>query len=230
LGRVAAGIIHELRSPLSGINVYLSTLKKMYQSPGGPKGESLEKGAAILARLQSASDKIESVIKRTMDFARPGLSELRPTDINHAIEEAIGLSAVLLRKNGIKVNRFLGEKLPMCYTDSPLIQQVILNLITNAVQAMKTVEGEKRVEVSSWSEENLVCISIADSGPGVAPALRRKIFDPFFTTKQEGVGIGLSLCHRVISDHGGSLSVSTSKWGGAEFQVQIPIEKRKQRI
>jgi PAS domain S-box-containing protein len=229
LGRVATGIIHELRSPLSGINVYLSTLKKMYQTPGGPKGESLEKGTAILARLQSASDKIESVIKRAMDFAKPGVSQLRPTDINHAIEEAIGLSAVLLRKNGIKVSKCLEQELPMCYTDSPLIQQVILNLITNAVQAMKTVEGEKRIEVCSWSEGNLVCISIADSGPGVAPALRRKIFDPFFTTKQEGVGIGLSLCHRVISDHGGSLSVSTSKWGGAEFQVQIPIEKRKPR-
>jgi signal transduction histidine kinase len=78
-------------------------------------------------------------------------------------------------------------------------------------------------------EGNQVLISVADTGPGIPLSLRDKIFDPFYTTKSNGSGIGLSLCHRIIADHGGSLSVTNSKWGGAEFRIEIPIEKRTQK-
>ncbi len=227
LGRVAAGIIHELRSPLSGINVYLTTLKKMYEAPGGPKGDYLEKTGDVLRKLQSASNKIESVIKRVMDFAKPSGSRLTLTHLNQSVEEAVNLSLATLRKNGIAIKRSLSAAIPPCYANPHQIEQVILNLITNAVQAMKAASGDKKIELSSWSEANWVCIGVADSGPGVPVELRRKIFDPFFTTKPEGVGIGLSLCNRIITDHGGLLSLQTSKWGGAEFHLKIPIEKRK---
>jgi C4-dicarboxylate-specific signal transduction histidine kinase len=102
-----------------------------------------------------------------------------------------------------------------------------MNLIMNASQAMEKTAGEKIIEVTSSVEENFVLIGVADSGPGVPPMLRKKIFDPFFTTKKDSSGIGLSVCYRIMADHGGSLNVLTSKWGGAEFRVGIPIEKRK---
>ena len=220
LGRVAAGIAHEIRNPLSGINIYLNTLEKIYD-----REENIEKVLEILGELQSASNKIESVIRRVMDFSKPGEPKLVLTDINKPVEEATKLSSVTLRKSGIKIEKTLAEELPQCHADPNLIEQVILNLITNAVEAMKNMEGTKRIEVTSSMENDRILVKVSDSGPGVPLDLKDKIFNPFYTTKNGNTGIGLSLNHRIITDHGGSLDVSTNKWGGAEFRVEIPIKK-----
>lgn len=220
LGHVAAGIAHEIRNPLSGINIYLNTLEKLYD-----KEESLGKVKQIFRQMQSASNKIESVIKRVMDFSKPGTPRLTLTNINRPVEDAIGLSSVTLRKRGIKIGQNLATDLPMVRADPQLIEQVILNLITNAAEAMKNVDGAKQIEITTSAENNLILVRVSDSGPGVPLNLREKIFDPFFTSKTESTGIGLSLCHRIITDHGGSLSVSESRWGGAEFTIEISLKK-----
>ncbi|OGP90118.1 MAG: hypothetical protein A2157_17430 [Deltaproteobacteria bacterium RBG_16_47_11] len=224
LGRVASGIAHEIRSPLSGINIYLSNLEKIFE-----KSESRERVKEILRQLQSASSKIESVIRRVMDFSKPTEPKFILTDINQPIEEAINLSSVTLRKSGIALSKALAEDLPPCHVDPHLIGQVILNLITNAAEAMKNTEGAKRIEVTSSMQGNRIVLSVSDSGPGVPFHLRRKIFDSFYTTKDGSTGIGLNLCDRIITDHGGSLSVLSSKWGGAEFKVQIPTERERKK-
>ena len=227
LGRVAAGIIHELRSPLSGINVYLTTLKKLYDlQEDVPTGVS-EKIRSILDRLQYASNKIESVIKRVMDFSKPTITKLTMTNINESIEKAIDLSIATLRKSGIQIERRFTGDLPPCYTDFHLIEQVILNLITNAAQAMEGIPGQKKIEITTSREDNKIRIGVADSGPGIPIMLRKRIFDPFFTTKPDSSGIGLSLCRRIIMDHGGTIMIYDSEWGGAEFRIEIPIEKRR---
>lgn len=220
LGRVASGIAHEIRSPLSGINIYLNNLEKIFE-----KGESRGKVKEILQQLQSASNKIESVIKRVMDFSKPSEPKLILTNINQPIEEAINLSSVTLRKSGIALNKALAEDLPPCRVDPHLMGQVILNLIINAAEAMKNTAQAKRIEVTSSMQGNRIVLKVSDSGPGVPFHLRRKIFDPFYTTKDGSTGIGLSLCERIIKDHGGSLTVLTSKWGGAEFKIEIPIKR-----
>jgi len=222
LGRVTAGIAHEIRNPLSGINVYLNTLEKIYD-----REDSLGKVKQILGQLQSASNKIESIIRRVMDFSKPSAPKFILADINKPIEEAITLSAVTLRKSGIKIKKDLYEDLPPCHADPTLIEQVILNLITNASEAMRNMDNEKKIEVTSSVETDCIHVKVSDSGPGVSPNIQDKIFDPFYTTKSDSTGIGLSLCHRVISDHAGSLMVSSSKWGGAQFVIEIPVEKEK---
>ena len=227
LGRAAAGIIHEVRNPLSGINVYLTALRKMFSPPENFRTENLEKVEEIVGKMESASNKIESVIKRVMDFSKPSIPKLVLTNINQAIQESINLSSATLRKYGIRIETSLRDDLPQCFTDSHLIEQVLLNLIMNAAQAMENTAGEKMIQIISAREENLILIRVADSGPGVPSMLRKKIFDPFFTTKKDSSGIGLSVCSRIVADHGGSLDVVTSQWGGAEFRVEIPIEKRK---
>ena len=224
LGRVAAGIAHEIRNPLSGINIYLNTLEKIYD-----RAESLDKVKQILGQMQSASGKIESVIKRVMDFSRPSEPQLVSIDINTPIREAIGLSSVSLRKRGIKIETSLAEDLPSCRADPQLIEQLVLNLITNAAEAMKTIDGDKKIEVNSSIENNHIIVSISDSGPGVPSNMRDKIFDPFFSTKNDSTGIGLSIAQRIVTDHGGSLTVSQSKWGGAEFTIAIQIAKGADR-
>ena len=220
LGRVAAGIAHEIRNPLSGINIYLDTLEKIHEDP-----ESLEKVKGIITHLHSASAKIESVIRRVMDFSKPSEPKLILTDINRPIEEAIGLSSVTLRKSGIRLEKNLSRDLKPLYADPNLIEEVILNLITNADEAMKNMDGEKKIEVTSFVKNRNIILRVSDSGPGVPYAIKDKIFDPFYTTKSESTGIGLSLSHRIVTDHGGSLEISRSKWGGAEFVIKMPMRE-----
>ncbi len=226
LGRVAAGIAHEIRNPLTGINTYLYTIEDLCESDRlGP--EDVEVIRQILTQIQVASNKIESVIKRVMDFSKPGAPRMVRTNINKSLEEAIELSSVTLRKNGIKFEKSLAANLPQCYADPHLIEQVVLNLITNAAHAMeKSTNGNKRVEIKSSAKNNALCVQVADAGPGVPIELREKIFDPFFTTKDDGSGIGLNIVQRIVADHNGSISLGSSRWGGAEFKIELPIERR----
>ena len=221
LERVAAGIAHEIRNPLSGINIYLNTLEKIYE-----RAESLDKVKQILRQVKSASNKIESVIRRVMDFSKPGAPKFVLTDINKPIEEAIELSSVTFRKRGIKIEKALAEGLLLCQADARLIEQVVLNLITNAAEAMKEMDGDKRIKVTSSVENDSIQVRVSDSGTGVSPEEEDKIFDPFYGTKNGSTGIGLSIARRIVTDHGGILRVSGSEWGGAEFIIEIPIKEQ----
>jgi PAS domain S-box-containing protein len=220
LGRVAAGMAHEIRNPLSGINIYLNTLKKLYH-----KNEGEEKFEQILGQIQSASNKIESVIRRVMDFAKPGEPKLTLINLNRPIIEAINLSAVTMRKSGIVLEADLSEDLPMCNADQSLLEEMILNLLNNAAGAMKTMEKGKKIIVRSFQKGDDIIFTVSDSGPGIAPENRDKIFDPYFTTKSDGTGIGLSISHRIVTDHGGILNASDSHLGGAEFRITIPVRR-----
>jgi PAS domain S-box-containing protein len=218
LGRVAAGMAHEIRNPLSGINIYLNTLKKLYHKKG-----SEDKVKQILGQIESASRKIESVIRRVMDFAKPGEPKLALIDLNRPVSEAINLSAVTMRKSGIVLEKDLAENLPPFQADPNLIEEMVLNLLNNAAEAMKTMTAGKKIIVSSSATGTDIILTVSDSGPGIDPDIRDKIFDPYFTTKSDGTGIGLSISHRIVTDHGGLLTVTNSELGGAEFRVKIPI-------
>jgi PAS domain S-box-containing protein len=220
LGRVAAGMAHEIRNPLSGINIYLNTLKKLHHKRG-----SEEKVNQIMSQIQSASNKIESVIRRVMDFAKPGELKLAIIDLNDPVNEAINLSAVTIRKSGIELEKFMAENLPPCRADPNLIEEMVLNLLNNAAGAMKTMTADKKIVVRTVAKGDEIILTIADSGPGIASDIKDKIFDPYFTTKPDGTGIGLSISHRIVTDHGGTLTVADSDLGGAEFQVKLPVKR-----
>lgn len=218
LGHVASGIAHEIRNPLSGINIYLDTAEQVLQKSADKK--QLQE---IIEKIQSASSKIESVIKRVMDFSKPSEPKLIKININRPIEDALALSSVMLRKTGVEITRDLTPDLPPCIADFQLVEQVMLNLVMNAAEAMKEMEHGKKIMVNTSLKEGRIFVSVADSGPGVPSDLTQKIFDPFFTTKKSSTGIGLSLCQRIAHDHGGILTVSSSKLGGAEFSFTLPV-------
>ncbi len=220
LGHVAAGIAHEIRNPLSGITIYLHALRKIIA-----ENRDAQQAFAVIDKMCDASRRIEAVIKRVMDFSRPGEPRFAFIDIRIPIEEALSLSEVTLRKSGILVQTDIPDEIPPCRVDSQLIEQVMLNLITNAAEAMKDSDRPKKISISLSLDGNRLKISVGDSGPGVAPARRDKIFDPFYTTKSRSTGIGLSLSHRIIMDHGGGLTVGTSPLGGAEFAIFLPMQQ-----
>jgi PAS domain S-box-containing protein len=227
LGHAISGIAHEIRNPLSGINIHLSVLEKLHQQADGLGEEEREEAKRITDDIKSASLRIEDVIKKVMDFSKPSAFRLKRADINEAVEEAIDFSLGMLRKRGITLDRSGIGKLPKCMADRRLFTQVLLNLITNAAEAMENSEKEKVLAISISQEGGRAVIRVADSGPGVPPHLREKVFDPFFTTRQDGYGIGLDFSRRVIAGHRGSIKIGESRWGGAEFRIELPIPKEE---
>lgn len=221
LGRVAAGIAHEIRNPLSGINIYLDTLAKIHA-----RGENLEAVGEIITQAQAASRKIESVIRRVMDFSKPGQPRLVMADINQPVENALSLCAATMHRDGVKLEIELVCDLPRCPLDASLIEQVMLNLLTNAEEALHHAKT-KKISVRTSLEKEGVTIRVGDSGPGIPKGLRDKVFEPFYTTRSEGTGIGLSLCRRIINDHHGTLSIEESAMGGAEFVIVLKTEPRQ---
>jgi signal transduction histidine kinase len=169
-----------------------------------------------------------------MDFSNPSQQEKQKMDINRCVNDAVNLSQVTLRKSGISLELKLEETLPDCYINRLSIEQVILNLITNATEELKESQGKRQVEIRTYQIVNgngahYIAITVSDTGQGVPRKLRDRIFDPFFTTKHHGSGIGLSICQRIITDHRGVLYVEENRWSGAKFVVEIPVANEVER-
>ena len=222
LGQLSAGIAHEVRNPLSGIILSLPTLDQIFERWDGTDPEARATLRAMIEYMKSSSSKIASVIQRIMDFAKPAPYPVGPVDMNCILEAALKDAAAILRKTGVTVSRRLAGDLPQCCADPHLMGQVMSNLIANAVQAMDSCQGPRLLEVASTVENGRVIVRISDSGPGVPHRLRSRIFEPFFTTRKDGHGIGLSISHRIITEHAGAISVGKSRWGGAEFRIVLP--------
>ncbi len=222
LGHVAAGIAHEIRNPLSGINIYLRALKKLFK-----KGGKEEKINSTIDEIRLASTKIERVIKRVMDFSKPTEPRFEAIEINTPIKDAIRLSRLTLVDKKILVEKRLANNLPRCLAEPQLIEELILNLINNAADAMSINQDNRKIMVSSLVKEESILVTVDDSGPGIARDLREKVMEPFFTTKSYSTGIGLSLCHRIVSDHKGSMKINKSDLGGTKFTITLPAAPQK---
>ncbi len=217
LGRVAAGIGHEVRNPLSGINIYLRSIEKGVADPA-----KAHKITPAIEAIRNASGKMEAVVKRVIDFSKPIEPKFAVTNINVPVRTALDLAGMSLGKKGITLTSDLADDLPPCFAEPNLIDEVVLNLINNAVDAMAGQEEEKTITLSTSSEYGMVRLTVEDTGPGVPQDLREKIFEPFYTTKAYSTGIGLSLCSRIITDHKGQIRVATGRNGGARFVVELP--------
>jgi len=223
LGQLAAGIAHEIRNPLSGININISTVDLLCRRAEGMEPEEKEKIGAVVAQAKAASDKIGAVVKRIMEYSKPIPPKMGRIDVVRVVIEAIALSAASVRKNEVVLLQELPPEPMYCRADATLLEQVVLNLITNALQAMEAVVREKFLRVGMSQEGHLAVIRVADNGPGVAGDLIGKIFDPFYTTRKDGHGIGLSFSQRVVSEHNGRLTVGIAEGGGAVFRIELPL-------
>lgn len=226
LGRVAAGVAHEIRNPLTGINSYIYSLGNLIDA-GIDSPTATASAQGMIKQIQVASNKIESVIKRVMDFAKPGIAQMALVDINDSLREAVTLSQVTARKQGVSVVTDLYSGLPKCYADPQLLEQVVLNLINNAIQSLEKADGNKTIRITSMKKNEKIVIRVEDSGDGIPEEMAEKIFDPFFTTKEDGAGIGLNIAQRIIADHHGNIRAGASGLGGARLTIELPIDRRK---
>lgn len=219
LGRVAAGIAHEIRNPLTGIHGYLYAMEEICS--GLSDAESTGVLRATIEKIRRAAEKMESVIRRVLDFSKPGTPRLELLDPTLPVQEAISLMASTLRKAGIAMDtRFAA--VPPIQGDRMQLEQAVINILDNASRALRQVPGEKRVSLAVWPSQDRVLVSIADNGPGIPPKDRERIFDPFYTTASDGTGIGLSIVQRIVADHRGVIQVRESPSGGAEFVLEFP--------
>ncbi len=221
LGRMAAGLAHEIRNPLSGILGYLYTLSAM--AAEFPK-EFATPVQELTGKITVAAGKIEAVIRRVLDFSKPTAPQWCCLDLREPITEAVGLMATALRKAGVGLTTELPSHPVWVRGDAALLEQLVVNLTDNAARAAQG-QGERpaRVRIHLHHENTTARIIVEDSGPGIPVSERERIFEPFYTTAVDGTGIGLSIVQRILADHGGTIHVGESDLGGAALSVEIPV-------
>ena len=219
LGRMAAGIAHEIRNPLTGIHGYLYAMDEICSET--PNDESAGILRATIEKIRKAAGKMESVIRRVLDFSKPGSPRLEVLDIQAPVQEALSLLAPTLRKAGVEVGLHLAPA-PSIRGDRMQLEQAVINIVDNAARALRANVDDKRVEISLESSEGRIRLTISDNGPGIPRADQERIFDPFYTTASDGTGIGLSIVQRIVADHDGTIRVARSPLGGAEFTLEFP--------
>jgi nitrogen-specific signal transduction histidine kinase len=221
LGQLSAGLAHEIRNPLGVIKGSADMLNRKVAG-----SEPLV--AELAGYISSEVNRLNALVVRFLDFARPSKLELRPERISEIVDRALEAATASFPNADVKIERQYIPNLPDIPADPQLCEQVFVNLITNAFQSMQAQEAslEKTLRLSIAPEvsngEPGVGVIVEDSGPGVPPELREQIFNPFFTSKTDGVGLGLSIVAKIVDDHRGTIRLENNTPRGARFHVFFP--------
>jgi PAS domain S-box-containing protein len=224
MGRFTASIAHEVNQPLSALLTNADTALRWL----GRQPPNLERARPLIERVVDDGKRATDIVDRIRDLSRKAPTRRESMDVNEAILEIVKLARGVMSDNGVLVTMQLSEGLPPILGDKVQLQQVILNLIMNAVEAMSEVsEGSRELQIHSGEGEpgNLL-IAVRDSGAGLPPADTARLFEAFYTTKSTGLGIGLSICRSIIESHGGRLWATPNKPQGAVFSITLPIEQK----
>ncbi|MGA0532911.1 PAS domain S-box protein [Hansschlegelia sp. KR7-227] len=218
LGEMASTLAHEINQPLTAITNYLKGSRRMLERMEG------EDAAVLRGAVGEAADqalRAGDVIRRLRDFATRGESERQIEDLPRLIEEASALALVGVRERGVRASFHFAPAARLVLADRIQIQQVLLNLMRNAIEAMEEAPSrELRIDTEVFPG-GFLAVSVADTGPGIAPDIANRLFQPFVTTKENGMGVGLSICRTIVEAHGGKLIVESSIGGGTKFTFTL---------
>jgi hypothetical protein len=217
LGELAAGLAHEIRNPLAGIAGVVDIMGKELPAHSPSR--------TVIGEVHGEILHIQAILNDLLSYARPRAPDFHAADLNATIEQAILLSQQQVLTKPIKVLFEPNASLPQIDHDPGLVQQVILNLLLNGIQAISGA-GEVRVELRQ--EHGFVAVQVSDTGRGISPEALPRIFKPFFTTRSEGTGLGLSLANSIVQSHGGRIEVSSTLGKGTQFKVWLPVHRGKQ--
>ena len=215
LGQLIAGVAHELNNPLA---VILGRSQILAKRANGPDRDELLK-------IFHESERAAKIVRDLLTFTRPCDPQFVPVDLNHLVSSVLDVFGPELLSNRIHLEKCLCPNLTLTKADSIQIEQVLTNLVKNAIYALGSLPSHKTLTVSTEENGTFIRIRVADNGPGVSEEIKSKIFEPFFTTKPpgKGTGLGLSICNNIIQDHRGSLWVENPADGGAAFVVELPV-------
>jgi C4-dicarboxylate-specific signal transduction histidine kinase len=224
MGELTASLAHEITQPIGSARNNARAALNFLNKQAPDLGEVRE----ALGCIVRDADRAGNIIDRIRDHIKKAPPRKHHFDLNEAINEVIVLARSAIAENGVSVQTRLSEALALIEGDRVQLQQVVLNLILNAVEAMSAVdEGVRELLLSTEQHETYgVLVAVRDSGPGIDPERREHVFDAFYTTKSSGVGMGLSICRSIIGAHGGRLWVDENEPRGAVFRFTLPIAER----
>jgi signal transduction histidine kinase len=221
LGQLSAGVAHEIRNPLAAVNLNLQVLKRNFTPDDAEYNY-------ISTALQGV-DRISRIVEVTLNFSRPTVPDIQNLNINNIITSALELVTSVIKRKEITVEFKLSEDLPEISADLKQIQQVLINLLTNAADAIK-LKG--KIILESYSEKSkrrnegeYVVVAISDTGIGIATEDMSKIFNPFFTRKPDGTGLGLPITQRIMHQHSGIIDVESTPGVGTTFYIKLPVPR-----
>jgi signal transduction histidine kinase len=213
IGRLTAGVGHEVKNPINAIVVHLELLRNKLAGDSGPAARHLQ-------IIDSEIRRLDRVVQMLADFSRPVELHLREQDLSEIVDDVLTLaSAEFSRRNVNIVSQLPALALPV-NVDTDLLKQAVLNVVQNGAQAMP--DGGK-LEIVLEDDGKTALLRIADDGPGIPEEIREKIFNLYFSTKESGSGIGLAMTYRILQLHHGSIAVKSKMGSGTEFQLRVPL-------
>ena len=223
LGQTISGVAHELNNPLATIS---SWAERLSQRPN--LEDAIRRG---LETILSEAERAARIVRNLLTFARKRQTTRAMVDVNQVVRETLALRSYEQGVTNIRVIDALAAGLPLVFADGHQIQQVLLNLVINAEQAMLSAHGRGVLVVRTWhdADQDSVILEINDDGPGIPDELQPKIFDPFFTTKEvgKGTGLGLTVAYAIVQEHGGRIRLESRTQAGASFYVELPVTGAK---
>ena len=225
MGEMASALAHELNQPLSAIANYMKGSRRLLE--GSPD----ERAPVLREALDKAAEqalRAGQIIRRLRDFVARGESERRVEDVKKLVEEASALALVGAKDRGVRVRFEFDPRTDFVLADKVQIQQVLHNLMRNAIEAMEEAEKRELVVSTVAAQDNMVEISVADTGSGIAPEVSAQLFQPFITTKRQGMGVGLSISRTIVEAHGGSIAPRSNPGGGTVFSFTLPALSKEE--
>jgi PAS domain S-box-containing protein len=218
LGKLAAGVAHQLNNPLGGIALFAQLLLDEYQLE--------EEATKDIGRIIEDAERCRTIVKELLEFARQTKQEIQPHDLNHALSRTLFFLENQPLFRNLKITKDLCPDLPLVPCDLQQLNHVFMNILLNAAEAMEG-KGSLTVRTSSGADENVVRVEISDTGPGIPPEIQPNIFEPYFTTKEvgKGTGLGLSIAYGIIENHHGNISVRSRPGEGATFLITLPATR-----
>ncbi|WP_307437361.1 sensor protein FixL [Labrys monachus] len=219
MGEMASALAHELNQPLAAISNYMKGSRRLLAASRDPNAEKIE---SALDRAAEQAIRAGQIIRRLRSFVSRSEAERHVESLSKLVEEAGSLGLVGAREQGVALRFELDPACDLVFADRVQVQQVLINLYRNAIEAMQSADRRELVVASSRTQEGLVRISVADTGHGFTEEVRSSLFQPFFTTKKTGMGVGLSISRTIIEAHGGQMWAEANELGGATFRFTLP--------
>ncbi len=226
LGKLSASVVHEINNPIAGILNLIMLMKRIVGEDGFSEKE-IDQFKQYLDLMETETRRTSRIVSNLLAFSRQSKMEPRQLSINRLIEQTLFINSNLLKISGVRVEKNLDPNLPDLVGSEDQLQQVFMNLVSNAAEAMEAANGGVlTIESRLVPGEDKIQVNVKDTGPGIAYINISKLFEPFFTTKKKGkgVGLGLSVAYGIIQEHGGSIFVRSTVGNGATFQVRLPLK------
>jgi two-component system sensor kinase FixL len=216
---MSSALAHELNQPISAIMSYIDAAQHLLGAPGG---QSPPRVQDMLTKAATQSRRAGQIVHHLRNYVLTGETEKSEEDLNNVVQDSLAMALIGSGSRNVAVKLELGSSLPKALIDRVQVQQIIVNLLRNGVEAIVQNTKPSLTIATARHDDGFLKVTVADNGPGIDPEIADRLFHPFVTTKPKGMGIGLSICRSIVDNHGGRIWVEDGPLGGAAFTFTLP--------